>query len=184
MTSAAPGAPAALKCAMDHPADSGLVLEAFDRNAEVNTALLDALTDADLHVPDGRGGWTVGQHLGHLAEFRHGWLSHIAPTYAEAIPSVVEGGETDFVLTAATVVELAEAFRAGDDAARAAVHDLLAAGRSFERVYTSHPAAFLLHTVVHDAHHRGQVLALLRAAGRSQGWLDAVDDATWSVWRR
>ena len=169
---------------MDHAADPGLLFDAFDRNAEVNAALLAALTDADLQVPDGRGGWTVGKHLGHLAEFRSGWLSYIAPAHAEGIPSVIEGGETDFVLTVSTVAELAEAFRAGDAAARAAVLESLDAGRSFERVYTSHPAAFLLHTVVHDAHHRGQVLASLRAAGRTQAWLDAVDDATWSVWRR
>jgi uncharacterized damage-inducible protein DinB len=169
---------------MDPAADPTLVFDAFDRNAEVNAALLDALADADLHVPDGRGGWSVGKHLGHLAEFRHGWLSHIAPVHAERIPSVVEGGEADFVLTVTTVAELAEAFRAGDAAARTAVRERLAAGRSFERVYVSHPTAFLLHTVVHDAHHRGQVLALLRAAGRSPAWLDAVDDATWSVWRR
>ncbi len=169
---------------MDHAADPGLAFDAFDRNAEVNAALLDALADADLHVPDARGGWTIGQHLGHLAEFRYGWLSHIAPAHAEGIPSVVEGGETDFVLTAVTVAELAAAFWAGDAAARAAVRERLAAGGSFERVYTSHPSAFLLHTVVHDAHHRGQVLALLRAAGRSQAWLDAVDDATWPVWKR
>lgn len=169
---------------MDHATDPGLAFDAFDRNAEVNAALLQALTDADLHVPDARGGWTVGQHLGHLAEFRYGWLSHIAPAQAEGIPSVAEGGETDFVLTVATVGELADAFRAGDAAALAAVRERLAEGRSFERVYTSHPTAFLLHTVVHDAHHRGQVLASLRAAGRSRAWLDAIDDATWSVWRR
>ena len=169
---------------MDTGAHPGFVFDAFDRNAEVNAALLDALGDADLGVPDERGGWTVGQHLGHLAEFRYGWLTYIAPKHAEGIPSVVEGGETDFVLTATTVADLALAFRAGDAAARAAVLESLDAGRSFERVYTSHPAAFLLHTVVHDAHHRGQVLASLRAAGRTQAWLDAVDDATWSVWRR
>ena len=164
---------------MDHATDPGLAFEAFERNAEVNAALLQALTDADLHVPDGRGGWSVGKHLGHLAEFRSGWLGYIAPAHAEGIPSVIE-----VVLTATTVGELVEAFRAGDAAALAAVREQLAAGRSFERVYASHPTAFLLHTVVHDAHHRGQVLASLRAAGRSRAWLDAIYDATWSVWRR
>ena len=169
---------------MDHAAHPGFAFDAFDRNGEVNAALLDALGDADLSVPDGRGGWSVGQHLGHLAEFRYGWLRHIAPAHAEGIPSVVDGGETDFVLTATTVGELAEAFRIGDAAAKRAVREQLAEDRPFERVYRSHPTAFLLHTVVHDAHHRGQVLAALRAAGRSRAWLDAVDDATWSVWRR
>lgn len=161
-----------------------LVLDAFARNGEVNAALLAALQDADLHVPDTRGGWTVGQHLGHLAEFRHGWLSFIAPAHAVGIPSVVDGNEDAPRLTATTVAELAEAFRVGDAAAEAAVRERLDRHQSFERVYGSHPTAFLVHTVVHDAHHRGQVLALLRAAGRERAWLDAMDDATWSVWRR
>lgn len=169
---------------MNPTTDPTLVFDAFDRNGEVNAALLDALADADLHVPDGRGGWTVGQHLGHLAEFRFGWLSYIAPAHAQGIPSVVDGDEADFVLTVSAVEDLAEAFRAGDLAARAAVRERLAAGSSFERVYVSHPTTFLIHTVVHDAHHRGQVLGLLRAAGKPRPWLDAVDDATWSVWRR
>jgi uncharacterized damage-inducible protein DinB len=169
---------------MDTNNDTALVFDAFDRNAEVNAAILAALVDADLHVPDNRGGWTVGQHLGHIAEFRYGWLTHIAPTHAEGIPSVIDGDESGFTLTATTVAELAEAFHVGDAAARAAVREKLAEGRSFERVYTSHPSAFLMHTLVHDAHHRGQTLALLRAAGRAKDWLDAIDDATWSVWRR
>jgi uncharacterized damage-inducible protein DinB len=169
---------------MNPTTDPTLAFDAFDRNAEVNAALLDALADADLSVPDRRGGWNVGKHLGHLAEFRAGWLGFIAPAHARGIPSVVEGDEADFALTVSAVEDLAEAFRVGDAAARAAVRERLAAGGSFERVYVSHPTAFLIHTVVHDAHHRGQVLALLRAGGKPQAWLDAVDDATWSVWRR
>jgi uncharacterized damage-inducible protein DinB len=169
---------------MDSDTEHDRAFDAFDRNAEVNAALLAALTDADLQVPDGRGGWTVGKHLGHIADFRYDWLRHIAPAHAEGIPEVIEEDGDDFRLTATTTGALHEAFEGGDAAARAAVREHLAAGTSFERVYTSHPTAFLVHAVVHDAHHRGQVLASLRAAGRPQAWLDAVDDATWSIWRR
>jgi uncharacterized damage-inducible protein DinB len=64
------------------------------------------------------------------------------------------------------------------------VLEALAAGRVFEHVYRSHPAHFLIHTIVHDAHHRGAVLGLLRAGGRSVERMGELDDATWPVWKR
>ena len=163
------------------------ILEAFARNGEVNAAFLAAIRDDDLGVSDDHGGWSVGLHLGHVAEFRHDWLRYVSPAHAEGIPSVVDGDPegAGFRLTATTVVEIAAAFVAGDAAALAAVRGALAAGRPFEGAYGSGPTAFLVHTIVHDAHHRGQVASLLRSRGRrSRAELDALDGATWSVWRR
>lgn len=168
---------------MTQRADLTLLLEAFERNGRVNEAVLRAISEADLAISDGRGGWNIGQHLGHLAEFRHGWLSYISPDHAEGIPSVVEGDDADFRLTASSVKELARAFSAGDGAAKTAVLAALEEGRSFEGAYQSHPAHFLYHTLVHDAHHRGQVLSLLRQGGRSVEQMDELDEATWPIWR-
>lgn len=169
---------------MNPTADPTLVLEAFDRNGEVNAALLASLSEADLELTDGRGGWTVGQHLGHLADFRYGWLSRISPPHAEGLPSVIEGDDEGFWLTTRSLADLATAFTAGDAAARTAVLDALEEGRTFEHAYRSHPAHFLVHTVVHDAHHRGPVLGLLRAAGRTPEQVEGLEDAMWPVWRR
>ena len=90
-----------------------LLLESFRRNGRVNDALLSALTPADLDLSDGRGGWTVGQHLGHLAHFRPGWLSLISPADAEGLPEVVEGDWQHFDLaerdpSLATALEVAQ----------------------------------------------------------------------------
>ncbi len=169
---------------MNPTADPALVLDAFDRNGEVNAALFAALTEPDLDLDDGRGGWSVGQHLGHLVEFRHGWLSRVSPVHAERVPDVVDGDDERFWLTTRSLADLAAAFAAGDAAARAAVLEAFEAGRSFEHVYRSHPAHFLVHTTVHDAHHRGAILHLLRAGGRSVEQMDELDDATWPVWKR
>lgn len=162
-----------------------LVLEAFARNGEVNTVLLDAITEADLDATDGKGGWSLGQQLAHTAEFRHGWLSRISPEHAEGIPLVADGDDTGFWLTTRSVADIAEAFAAGDRAALAAVRSALEEGRSFERAYRSHPAQFLVHTIVHDAHHRGQLLSLMRANGlRTAEQMEELEDRSWPVWRR
>ena len=167
---------------MTQRTDLGLLLESFARNGRVNEAVLNTIAEADLTLVDGQGGWSIGQHLGHLAEFRYGWLNFISPQHAKNIPSVVEGDAQDFHLTAQSLDELKGAFAAGDVAALEAVTSALEENRSFERAYKSHPAHFLQHIIVHDAHHRGQILNLLRRGGWTREQLGALDDATWSIW--
>lgn len=107
-----------------------LTLESFRRNGRVNQALLSSLTPADLTLSDGRGGWTVGQHLGHLAYFRSGWLSVISFADAQGLPEVLSGDWQHFELSA-DLPTLAEAFRLGDGAALRAVQTALEEGRTF-----------------------------------------------------
>ncbi len=167
---------------MNQNPELGLLLESSSRNSRVNEVILSTITEKDLILADGQGGWSVGQHLGHLAEFRYGWLNFISPQHAKDIPSVVEGDAQDFHLAAQSLDELKGSFAAGDAAALQAVTDALEEGRLFEGAYNSHPAHFLQHIIVHDAHHRGQVVSLLRRGGWTREQLDALDDATWSIW--
>ena len=168
---------------MNHPPELDLILASFDRNSRVNRAMLDAITFDELDITDGRGGRTLGELLGELAEFRYGWLMAVSPAHAEGIPSVVEGDEAAYEVTAQSMEEFAEAFDRGDAAARRAVLEAVAEGRSFGRAYGSHPAHFLQHILVHDAHHRGQIMTLLRQGGRTSEQMDALDRATWPIWR-
>ena len=165
-----------------HP-ELALLLQSFERNGQVNEVVLNTLSETDLAFSDGQDGWSVGQHLGHLAEFRHDWLSFISPTHAKGIPSVIEGDGKNFHLTTQSMAELAQAFSVGDAAALTAVLNALDEGRSFEGAYESHPAHFLQHILVHDAHHRGQVLSLLRKSGRTPEQMSELDEATWPIWR-
>lgn len=164
-----------------------LLLESFHRNARVNDTLLSALNPADLDLADGQGGWNVGQHLGHLADFRHGWLSLISPAQAEGLPTATKGDWQRFELAERDLSKLAEVFRQGDEAAISAVTAQLASGKPFpdpydEGTYPSNPAHFLQHIIIHDSHHRGQVMSLLRRSGRSKEQLSALDEH-WSIWR-
>ena len=167
--------------------DMNLLLESFRRNGRVNAFLLETLTGDDLDLSDGRGGWTVGQHLGHLANFRQDWLSNISPAHAEGLPSVIARGGESFRLSLRDPAELGRAFAIGDDAALGAVQDAISSGRPFadpwnEGTYPSHPAHFLQHIIVHDSHHRGQITALLRLGGRPKEQLDGLEEH-WAIWR-
>lgn len=165
-----------------------MLLESLRRNGRVNAALLHSLSDTELDLADGQGGWTLGQHLGHLADFRKDWLSNMSPRHAAALPDVLRRSESGFELTTRDLGELAAAFASGDTAAVKAVQDALQEDRAFddpwnEGTYPSSPAHFLQHIIVHDAHHRGQIMTLLRQHGRSPQQMDELDGATWAVWR-
>ncbi len=164
-----------------------LLLESFSRNARVNQTLLDALTPADLELSDGRGGWTLGQHLGHLADFRSSWLSLISPEHAGGLPKATTGDWQHFELGERDPARLADIFRQGDGQALEAVQSAIAEGRTFpdpydEGTYQSSPAHFLQHIIVHDSHHRGQIMSLLRQGGRNKEQMDALE-GHWSIWR-
>lgn len=160
-----------------------LVLESFARNGRVNRAVLATLEMSELEIDDGAGGWNIGQLLAEMAEFRYGWLKRVSPRHAESVPSVADGDETDFWLTVKSIDELQEGFDASDAAVREAVVSAVNEGRKFQGAYESHPSHFLQHAIVHDSHHRGQIMTLLRQAGRSAEAREQLEQETWAIWR-
>lgn len=161
----------------------GLILESFARNGRVNRALLATLEMSDLEHDDGAGGWNIGQLLAEMAEFRYGWLKRVSPDHATSVPSVADGNQSTFWLIAKSIGELQQAFDAGDAAVREAVVRAVKEGRKFEGAYESHPAHFMQHTIVHDSHHRGQIMTLLRQAGRPPAERQRLEEETWPIWR-
>lgn len=159
------------------------VLESFDRNGRVNRATLATIVMEDLEHDDGAGGFTVGQHLADMAEFRYNWLTRVSPQHAESVPSIADTDGSTFWLTVKSVDELQRAFDAGDAAVREAVTSAVREGRKFTGAYESHPVHFLQHTIVHDSHHRGQILALLRRAGRPAEERQRLEEESWPIWR-
>lgn len=157
-----------------------LILESFSRNARVNTTVLDHLSDADLNISDGQGGMSVVEQLAHMAGFRKDWLNEISPAHADAIDFELGPNNT---LVTRDLGELRRAFTEGDAAVLAAVEAALSEHRNFEGQYESHPVHFLQHTLVHDAHHRGQLMTLLRQGGHTAEQMSALESATWPIWR-
>lgn len=168
---------------MDKPPELTLLLESFDRNTRVNLAMVDALTLEDLATSDGRGGRTISELVGELVAFRKEWLSYISPEHAEDLPWFIEIEQSSYRLTTASLEEVADAFQLVDAGAKAAVLDAMEHERSFEQAYQTHPGHFLQHAIVHDSHHRGQIMTLLRQSGRTKEQMDALERVTWKIWR-
>ena len=164
------------------PTELVIVFESFDRNARVNKAILDTLTMEDLDYSDGVGGFNIGQHLADLLDFRPSWLTRVSPQHREGIPDVIDEQSPTW-LGASSIAELQAAFAAGDAAMKEAVLSAVLEGRNFETVYQTHPAHLIQHCIVHDSHHRGQILALLRQAGRPTEERERLEEATWPIWR-
>lgn len=160
-----------------------ILVESFHRNGQVNAALLEHLTPSDLGFSDGQGGMSVGQHLEHLVGFRKGWLEEASPEHAKKLSYTTLEGRERFWKTTLDLAQLKAAFQEGDRAVLDAVRDAYASGQSFVGVYESDPAHFLQHTLIHDAHHRGQVSVLLRQNGRTLEDMDEIERATWPIWR-
>jgi uncharacterized damage-inducible protein DinB len=167
---------------MSIPDELKLLFESFDRNGRVNRALLATLSLEDLEYSDGVGGYNIGQHLADLVDFRPSWLATVSPEHAARIPSVVDESSPTW-LNVDSIQQLEAAFEAGDTAMREAVRQAVLDARSFEQVYQTHPAHLMQHCIVHDSHHRGQILALLRQAGRPAEERHALEEATWPIWR-
>lgn len=167
-----------------------LLLESFRRNGRVNAFLLGALSGDDFDLSDGRGGWTVERHLRHMAGFRVGWLWNLSREHAEPLLDHSRqdaDGDPMWRWQECPPSELGEALTAGDEAAIKAVQAHLASGEPFadswnEGAYQSNPAHFLQHTIVHDSHHRGQIMSLLRLGGHSKEQMDALENH-WAIWR-
>ena len=164
------------------PQELELVFEAFERNARVNRAVLSTLDMPTLEFEDGSGGFSVGQHLADIANFRREWLSTVSREHAERVPDPIDMNVPTW-LAATSVAELQEYFDVGDAAVREAVLSAVVEGRRFLGAYESHPAQLMVHCMVHDAHHRGQIMALLRQSGRSAEERERLEEETWPIWR-
>ena len=167
---------------MTLPQEVGLVFEAFERNARVNRAVLATLDMPMLDHDDGMGGFSIGQHFADMVSFRREWLRAVAPEEAERVPDAIDMNASTW-LAATSIADLQASFDAGDAAVREGVLRAVAEGRRFVGAYESHPAQIMVHCVVHDAHHRGQVMALLRQSGRSTEERERLEEATWPIWR-
>ncbi len=137
---------------------------AWASNQSVNDVLLDHLTDPEMmRAKTPGGGYTVAQHLAHMVEVLVSWTSQFEPSVL-SLPELYsdwnEAAPQDF--TAETDVDrvrdvMAQAHRAAWAAAQAATS-------TGSLPHASIPQ-YLIHMMIHDAHHRGQIVLALKTNG-------------------
>lgn len=160
-------------------ANPNSVREAWQANSRVNAALLGHLTPEMLSAPTPGDGYTVAQHLAHMTQVVNywGWLRDISfadlpDLYYDYDPETQAfKAETDLGKIQTVMAQTyAKALEASDKTEPP--------GNASE---SPHPTtdAYLVHMMVHDAHHRGQILLALKTAGHPL----PDEDAMWAPWR-
>lgn len=161
---------------------TGSVQTAWQANLKVNQALLEHLTSEMLSARTPGGGYSVAQHLAHIVGTTKYWGSRLNKSLGE-LPNLftvredldeedIEAfvPETDLTRIRQVLIETAAA--AQEAAAKAPE------GFTGELPHSSSDA-FLIHMMVHDAHHRGQILLALKTSG--YGLPD--EELMWVPWK-
>lgn len=153
---------------------------AWQRNRAVNRALLEHLRPPMLAARSPGGGASVAQLLAHMAGTVKFWGDRIDPDRMQPVPDLFHGqpesGEPDALDPETDLTRIRAAF---EETAAAAL--ALARARPGGSAESPHPdsAAYLVHMLAHDAHHRGQILLALKTAGHPL----PDDEAMWAPWR-
>ena len=146
----------------------------------MNAALLSALNPSDLVLSDTLGGPSIGFLLAHIAHFRHGWVRDLAPELVgDSFPTLQRGPRGEALILVHDLDGLARAFRTGDAASLQAVQAARAAGQGVGPG-SSDPTMMLARILSHDAHHRGQIMSILRIHGAQKPGLGRLLFESWS----
>lgn len=163
---------------------SPVVAQAWDADRRVTQALLEHLTPAMLDARTPGGGMTVAEHLAHVVGSTKYWGMELAPDPLGTLPDLVadDGHPGDGRPAGAPAVEhdlavIRAVYADTSAAARSTVDAAPAGGRGS----LPHPSgeAYLIHMMVHAAHHRGQILLALK----TNGFALPDEDALWSPWK-
>lgn len=158
----------------------GAVRAAWERNLAVNRALVRHLEPAMLTACSPGGGPSVAQHLAHMVATVKFWGNRIDPDRMATLPDLFfgepESGEPGGLDTESDLARIEAIWLRTGEAA-------LAAARSHPAGASESPhadaAACLVHMLVRDAHHRGQILLALKVAGHAL----PSGEAMWGPWR-
>ena len=139
------------------------VRKAWAANGRVNGALLAHLTPAMMAAQTPGGGYTVAQHLAEFIGTTQYWGARFDKARFEALPDPVleYHPDTGVFVPETDLARLADTKRQTETAALEAAEAATDMGASPH----SSPDAYLIHMMVHDAHHRGQVLLALKTNG-------------------
>ena len=150
------------------------VKEAWQANTRVNRTLLEHLTPDMVAAQTPGGGWTVAQHIAEIVATPKHWGTKFAKAKLEPLPNLYEDDD-EASIAETDLTHIREVARQTADAVLEAAETAEGKG---DLPHTSLDA-YLIHMMVHDAHHRGQVLLALKTSGFPL----PGDDVMWGPWK-
>jgi uncharacterized damage-inducible protein DinB len=149
------------------------VKQAWQINEGMNKILLEHLTPEMLALRTPNNGWSVAGYLAHLAGSKKWWLTHLNEEAAGTLPDLYEETtgkmivETDLVKIKAVFAQTSNVI-------------LESAENASDKGKLPYPSldVYLIQDMIHDGHHRGQILLSVRSAGHTP----PADDDFWGGW--
>jgi uncharacterized damage-inducible protein DinB len=149
------------------------VKEAWQINEGMNKVLLEYLTPDMLTVQTPDKSRTVARYLAHIAATKKWWGTQLNEEQVDSLPNLYDEttGKVTFETNLARIKDVFE---------QTNKTILETAERADTKGKLPYPSidVYLIHQMVHDAHHRGQILLALRTAGHTP----PSDDDFWGGW--
>jgi uncharacterized damage-inducible protein DinB len=152
---------------------SQIVKEAWQINEGMNKILLEYLRPEMLTVQTPSKDWSVAGYLAHLAVSKKWWGKHINEEQANLLPSLFSKTQDEFIAS----TDLAQIKNVFEQTSKVILEIAEKATHKGQLPYPSLDV-FLIQQMIHDGHHRGQILLALRAAG----YTPPSDDDFWGGW--
>ena len=152
---------------------SECVVEAWQINEGMNQILIEHLTPEMLAVQAPGSDWTVAGYLAHLAVSKKWWASHLSEERAEDLPNLYQKTADNIVAE-----KNLERIKAVFEQTGTAILEIAEKATDKGRLPYPSVDVYLIQQMIHDGHHRGQILLALRSAG----YTPPHDDDFWGGW--
>lgn len=150
------------------------VKEAWEINSQINQSVLRHLTPEMLTAKTPGGGFSVAEHLVEVLYTPKYFGLKFAPERLKDLPNLLEVDGDGFVVES----DLEKFREAAPAIARSVLEAAEAATDKGDLPHTD-VNTYLIHMMVHDAHHRGQLFLALKTNGYSL----PDDTLIWNPWK-
>jgi uncharacterized damage-inducible protein DinB len=149
------------------------VKEAWHINEGMNKILLEYLTPEMLVVQTPSKDWSVAGYLAHLAGSKKWWGTHLNEEQVDRLPNLYDE-TTGKIIVEKNLARIKDVFE------QTSKTILEVADNATNKGKLPYPSidVYLIQQMIHDGHHRGQILLALRSAG----YTPPNDDDFWGGW--